>query len=691
MGQQNKQQTPLRSPQMQSPQMQGMQAPMRSPQMQAGSMQSPQMPMQSPQMKPMGSPRQSKPSSDSRQPMESPMQSPQTAGMQQMQPSPMGSQGMQPSPMQTSQMQPSPMQPGQIPHSPMQVPQSPMQQQGQMQQPGQMPPNMMQSGQQQMQMGPGQMQMGQMRPGMMPPGMMPPHQMNQMGHPMQPNMHPMQMQMRGLPPGHPMPMHAMQRMGSMQMMQPLSMVDKSSAKNEKDDSDSNCDDTESLDSNSSNKKEVVASRSRRNNNNNLKKAITLSALLNEGILEAGNQSLCIEYLGKKVFGDLLPNGKIAWENQQYVSPSLWATVVKKNINPNKKSGCGWNSVKYKGIKLDQLKGQYITRITNNTTVAPIPAVLQNNINQANLSSSSPAPPPPPPPQMQVQQPGMVEDSSFIDKKRPMKHAEIKSLPYLDPNTVVEMESFKDNQQPFQIVVSNSVLLVMDFHCHLTSTEVVGYLAGKWDANKQCLYVMQAFPCRCKLMDKDKAAEVEQEIANNMRLRDMTRVGWYHSHPSSSYDPTVRDIDVQYELQLSHISSHPVIGLICAPYQTPDPQSLESSFRGFWVNQPQESQDPQHLGIPMKVNYTEVHDQIIPMLWNELKMLVEYYKHQPDLIQFNKCWRAPRTFLDKIRFAIMKRLPKEMTDQNSQIVNDLLSLFLQQPPQQPTQPQQQPVA
>lgn len=55
----------------------------------------------------------------------------------------------------------------------------------------------------------------------------------------------------------------------------------------------------------------------------------------------------------------------------------------------------------------------------------------------------------------------------------------------------------------------------------------------------------------------------------------------------------------------------------APYQTPDPTSLESSFRAFWVNQPQENQDPQHLGIPMKVVYTEVHDQIIPMLWNEL--------------------------------------------------------------------------
>ena len=55
----------------------------------------------------------------------------------------------------------------------------------------------------------------------------------------------------------------------------------------------------------------------------------------------------------------------------------------------------------------------------------------------------------------------------------------------------------------------------------------------------------------------------------------------------------------------------------APFQTPDPNSMESTFRAFWVNHPQESQDSQYLGIPMQVAYTEVHDQIIPLLWNEL--------------------------------------------------------------------------
>ena len=54
--------------------------------------------------------------------------------------------------------------------------------------------------------------------------------------------------------------------------------------------------------------------------------------------------------GHKIVGDLLENGKISYKTENgvvtYDSPSTWATFVKKGINPQKKSGCGWNSVKY---------------------------------------------------------------------------------------------------------------------------------------------------------------------------------------------------------------------------------------------------------------------------------------------------------------------------------------------------------
>jgi protein MYSM1 len=35
-------------------------------------------------------------------------------------------------------------------------------------------------------------------------------------------------------------------------------------------------------------------------------------------------------------------------------------------------------------------------------------------------------------------------------------------------------------QPFEISVDSNVLLAMDFHAHLMTTEIIGFLAGEWD-------------------------------------------------------------------------------------------------------------------------------------------------------------------------------------------------------------------
>ena len=37
-------------------------------------------------------------------------------------------------------------------------------------------------------------------------------------------------------------------------------------------------------------------------------------------------------------------------------------------------------------------------------------------------------------------------------------------------------------QPFLISLNSAALVVMDVHCSLTRSEVVGYLAGMWDMN-----------------------------------------------------------------------------------------------------------------------------------------------------------------------------------------------------------------
>lgn len=67
--------------------------------------------------------------------------------------------------------------------------------------------------------------------------------------------------------------------------------------------------------------------------------------------------------GQRFTGDLLIDGKIKSQETDLVfaSPSAWAIHCKRIINPDKKSGCGWASVKYKGRKLDAYKNTWFKR------------------------------------------------------------------------------------------------------------------------------------------------------------------------------------------------------------------------------------------------------------------------------------------------------------------------------------------
>ena len=86
-------------------------------------------------------------------------------------------------------------------------------------------------------------------------------------------------------------------------------------------------------------------------------------LLAANVLQPGKSAMTIEYLGQKFVGDLLPDGKIKSHETEtiFLSPSAWAMHCKRIINPEKKSGCGWASVKYKGKKLDAYKATWMRK------------------------------------------------------------------------------------------------------------------------------------------------------------------------------------------------------------------------------------------------------------------------------------------------------------------------------------------
>ena len=191
-------------------------------------------------------------------------------------------------------------------------------------------------------------------------------------------------------------------------------------------------------------------------------------------------------------------------------------------------------------------------------------------------------------------------------------------PSFDSSTLVRCSTFPslDRIQPFSVTVSTNALLLIDFHCHLTANEVTGYLAGSWDLSSHSLTIVQAFPCRSRLHDKEKAFAVEEEIRHNLEQRNLSLIGWYHSHPNCPPQPSIKDIEAQLEYQIamkgeSDSSYLPCIGLICSPYdQTLSSSiSLDSVFQMYWVMPPPEYR-PYEFGKPMHMMYTITRDSFL---------------------------------------------------------------------------------
>ncbi|XP_032989404.1 MPN domain-containing protein isoform X1 [Rhinolophus ferrumequinum] len=412
-----------------------------------------------------------------------------------------------------------------------------------------------------------------------------------------------------------------------------------------------------------------------------RRAVTLRVLLKDAQLEPGAGVLSIYYLGKKFVGDLQPDGRIVWQEtgQVFNSPSAWATHCKKLVNPAKKSGCGWASVKYKGQKLDKYKAAWLRRHQLHVPAAAAdesPAsegeeeeLLMEEEEEEVLAGVSAEDKNRRPPAKGASEPAHPETTppgKRVENKMrvPVRYCMLGSRDSArNPHTLVEVTSFAaiNKFQPFNVAISSNVLFLLDFHSHLTRSEIVGYLGGRWDINSQMLTVLRAFPCRSRLGDADTAATMEEEIYQSLLLRGLSLVGWYHSHPHSPELPSLQDIDVQmdYQLRLQGSSNgfQPCLALLCSPYYSGNP-GLESKISPFWVMPPPE-QRPSDYGIPMDVEMAYVQDSFLTNdIIHEMMLLVEFYKGAPDLVRFQESWSQEHTYLDKLKVSLASRMPKD---------------------------------
>ncbi|XP_074784396.1 MPN domain-containing protein isoform X2 [Athene noctua] len=422
-----------------------------------------------------------------------------------------------------------------------------------------------------------------------------------------------------------------------------------------------------------------------------RRGITLRVLLRDGLLEPARGVLSIYYLGKKFVGDLGADGTITWQEtgQVFNSPSAWATHCKRLVNPAKKSGCGWASVRYKGQKLDQYKAAWLRKHQPNAppteeslaSEGEEEEMPEEEEEEATREGRAPVPELTAAKKVEErskkQQCKSLAEPAGTDHGPPGKRLESKprvpvrycTLGTRDsarnPQTLVEVTSFAaiNKFQPFNVAISSNVLLLLDFHSHLTRSEVVGYLGGRWDTNTQLLTVLRAFPCRTRLGDAEAAGAVEEEICQSLFLRGLSLVGWYHSHPFGPALPSLHDIDAQMDYQLKLQGSgngfQPCLALICGPYYHGNP-GLESKIAPFWVMPPPE-QRPNDYGIPMEVEVAYIQDGFLTNdVLQEMTLLVEFYKGAPDLVKFQELWSQDQTYLDKLKGSLASRTPKDQS-------------------------------
>lgn len=241
----------------------------------------------------------------------------------------------------------------------------------------------------------------------------------------------------------------------------------------------------------------------------------------------------------------------------------------------------------------------------------------------------------------------------------------------NPNTMVKCIPFSavDRIQPFNVIVATNALLLVDFHSHLVSGEVAGYLAGSWDQLSNILTVTQAFPCRTSLSDENNVINVEEEIRQDIEKRNLTLVGWYHSHQGKySNHPTIKDIQNQIEHQITMKDSSngyiPCIGLICSPHDIRSEDDLSPSFQIYWVMPPPEN-FANHYGRPMQMYYSVSRDLFLTQdLLLEMRLLANYYTSKVnEMVDFKSiyAYNESITNLDKLSGSIKPKLPKDLQE------------------------------
>ena len=75
-------------------------------------------------------------------------------------------------------------------------------------------------------------------------------------------------------------------------------------------------------------------------------------------------------------------------------------------------------------------------------------------------------------------------------------------------------------QPFTIKVHPDVPFLCDLHAHLADSEIIGFLAGRFDRTSRTLFIQAPFPCRATARTDDGSTDVEMDPGSEIEIRDV---------------------------------------------------------------------------------------------------------------------------------------------------------------------------
>ncbi|KAJ3024750.1 hypothetical protein HK097_006859, partial [Rhizophlyctis rosea] len=125
--------------------------------------------------------------------------------------------------------------------------------------------------------------------------------------------------------------------------------------------------------------------------------------------------------------------------------------------------------------------------SNTSTPSPIPrsdTPATNTTPKSTTRNEDTTPP---------AQPQSTERTAYA-LARPQRLVAVKRKYIEDPLDLHQPLPYTPTQpQPFQLTISPTAIAIMDLHAHLLACEVIGYLAGSFDASTHTLHIKTSIP------------------------------------------------------------------------------------------------------------------------------------------------------------------------------------------------------